>query len=126
MSQIRYSESTLYPTQTRFYSQLKLLSRHANNLTVYFPDRVLYARKAGDDIAGSSVDAGEKITLESASVRNKQTMTIPKQFLLTFFMLGFERTGLGISQHAPQSRVVESWYESPPSGRVVCLWNQDT
>ena len=35
-----------------------------------FPDRVLYARKAGEDVAGTSVDSGEKITLEIASVRS--------------------------------------------------------
>ena len=35
-----------------------------------FSDRVLYARKAGEDVAGTSVDSGERITLEIASVRS--------------------------------------------------------
>ena len=43
-------------------------ARRVHSLNLHIADRVLYARKAGEDIAGSSVDAGEKITLEVASV----------------------------------------------------------
>ena len=46
----------------------KYPARRVHYLNLHIADRVLYARKAGEDIAGSSVDAGEKITLEVASV----------------------------------------------------------
>ena len=52
------------------------------NFVLFVADRVLYARKAGEDIAGSSVEAGEKITLETASVSIKRT-----HFLVDFLWI---------------------------------------
>ena len=39
-----------------------------NSCTTCFTDRVLYARKGGEDIAGSKIEDGEKISLDIASV----------------------------------------------------------
>jgi uncharacterized protein with FMN-binding domain len=42
----------------------------------FFPDRVIYARKGGDDIVGgaTSVENGDKITLDQASVSSSPTI----------------------------------------------------
>ena len=38
---------------------------------IYLSDRVIYARKEGEAASGSVLEAGEKITLEQASVSSK-------------------------------------------------------
>ena len=40
-------------------------------VTLFTLDRVIYARKEGEASSGSVLEAGEKITLEQASVSNK-------------------------------------------------------
>ena len=40
-------------------------------VTIFTLDRVIYARKEGEASSGSVLEAGEKITLEQASVSNK-------------------------------------------------------
>ena len=40
-------------------------------VTIVILDRVIYARKEGEASSGSVLEAGEKITLEQASVSNK-------------------------------------------------------
>ena len=92
-----------------------------------FPDRVLYARKAGEDVAGTSVDSGEKITLEIASVRSiSLNPGAAIQNLRNANFAGFERVSMGLSQYATKVRMVESWINFPSSWGPFCIWVQDT
>ena len=47
------------------------LFQNCNIVTNLILDRVIYARKEGEASSGSVLEAGEKITLEQASVSTK-------------------------------------------------------
>ena len=85
-------------------------------------DRVLYARKGGEDVAATAANlGGDKITVEEAIV---SSLAPSRYSYLNFklFSIEIERLLLGRSQYCPQTRVDQVWTSLSQPGTNQCLW----
>ena len=87
-------------------------------LTCQPSDRVLYARKGGEDVAATAANlGGDKITVEEAIVSYKTPLTP-----LIHTLVEIERLLLGRPQHCPQTRMDQVWPCLSLPGTNQRLW----